>query len=261
MKNHDFKNFINDNSWELSEETIDKMMEKELEKQPEDIDMEFIDTCMNYLTGYKEVVSKRKREVFIERKYKKIKISRIVAIAIIIIISISTSMCVYAKIADVQLSDIFVKIFSNRVIIQYSDKDLLFKYSNNLVENSLYTELDQAGISNIMLPYDLYNTDYVLKDITQFGDNKTILINFANDTEVKLEEYANSNESRDLEIEGTFTASKKINIYDIDVYLFERRSGSEIETFVTYQIDKTQYLIIIKNNIEVAEKIISKNRY
>ncbi len=52
MKEIDFKKFLDDKSWDYNKNTIEQMMEKELEKEPEEINMEFVDACMNYLTGY-----------------------------------------------------------------------------------------------------------------------------------------------------------------------------------------------------------------
>lgn len=52
MNDNDFKAFINDESWELNKKTIEAMMEKELEKDVQEINVDFVDACMNYLAGY-----------------------------------------------------------------------------------------------------------------------------------------------------------------------------------------------------------------
>ena len=52
MNDKDFKAFINDQSWELNKKTIEAMMEKELEKDVQEINVDFVDACMNYLAGY-----------------------------------------------------------------------------------------------------------------------------------------------------------------------------------------------------------------
>lgn len=70
MNDNDFKAFIADNSWELNKKTIEDMMEKELKKEPEDIDLDFVDACMNCLTGYgNEEASNSKGKVIKGKRY------------------------------------------------------------------------------------------------------------------------------------------------------------------------------------------------
>lgn len=63
MNDNDFKAFINDESWELNKKTIEAMMEKELEKDVQEINVDFVDACMNYLAGYSIVNTDRKSVV------------------------------------------------------------------------------------------------------------------------------------------------------------------------------------------------------
>ena len=161
MNDNDFKAFINDESWELNKKTIEAMMEKELEKDVQEINVDFVDACMNYLAGYSIVNTPQgKGKVINKNKKKRIKFSRIIIAAILVVCSISIGMTVYAKANDMRISDIFVDIFDNKAVIKYSDKDLLQKYSNNLNGNKLYDALEAEGIENIMLPFDLYYTPY-----------------------------------------------------------------------------------------------------
>lgn len=262
MNNNDLKAFINDESWEINKETIEAMMEKELEKEVQEINMDFVDACMNYLTRYSIVnTPKGKVKVINGEKKKRIKFSRIMIAAIIVVFSISISMTVYAKANDMHISDVFVNIFGNKAVIKYSDKDLLQKYSNNLNGNELYDELEAEGIGNIMLPFDLYYTPYkiIAKEFDEIS--KTVVVEFENNIQVKLKEFKQETNIKDLEIEGTFISSKQIRINNTDIYLFESQNNNIMQTLISYQIEMTQYLIVIADDIASAEEFVMKNRF
>ena len=230
MTNKDLEKFLNDNSWEFNKKTIEQMLEKELQKEPESINLDFVDSCMNYLTGYSgEKAPEQKGKVIKSKHIKRIRFSKILIAAVIVILSVSVGMTAYAKANDLQIADIFVSIFENKAVIKYSDKELIEQYSNNLNGNMLYND-------------------------------KTFEIAFENNTKLKIIDYSKENNIQDLEIEGTFISSKKININKIDIYLFECQVANNSETLVSYQIDKTQYLIVIKEDILTAEQFVLKNR-
>lgn len=261
MNDNDFKAFIADNSWESNKKTIEDMMEKELKKDPEDINLDFVDACMNCLTGYgSEEVSNSKGKVIKGKRYTRIKFTRVIIAAVIVVLTVSVGITAYAKANDMQISDVFVSMFENKVIIRYSDKELLERYSNNLDGNPLYNQLEENGIKNIMLPFDLYYMDYKIAVNDSSPVEQTLVINFEDNTQVKIKEYKEEKNIQNLEINGTFTSSKKININNIDIYLFERQNTDNVETLVSYQIDKTQYLIIVNKDILSAENFVVKNR-
>ena len=166
----------------------------------------------------------------------------------------------YAKANDMRISDIFVDIFDNKAVIKYSDKDLLQKYSNNLNGNKLYDALEAEGIENIMLPFDLYYTPYKIIEKEVDENTKTVVIKFENNSQLKLKEFEQETNIKNLEIEGTFIASKQIRIQDTDIYLFESQNNNAKQTFISYQIEMTQYLIVIDDDITAAEEFVTKNR-
>ena len=72
MNDNDFKAFINDESWELNKKTIEAMMEKELEKDVQEINVDFVDACMNYLAGYSIVNTLEGKGKVINKKRKSV---------------------------------------------------------------------------------------------------------------------------------------------------------------------------------------------
>lgn len=159
-----------------------------------------------------------------------------------------------------RISDIFVDIFDNKAVIKYSDKDLLQKYSNNLNGNKLYDALEAEGIENIMLPFDLYYAPYKIIEKEVEENTKTVVIKFENNIQLKLKEFEQETNIKNLEIKGTFIASKQIRIHDTDIYLFESQNNNAKQTFISYQIEMTQYLIVMDDDITAAEEFVTKNR-
>mgnify|MGYP000461827582 CR=1 FL=1 len=261
MNDKDFKAFINDQSWELNKKTIEAMMEKELEKDVQEINVDFVDACMNYLAGYSIVnTPQEKGKVINKNKKKRIKFSRIIIAAILVVCSISIGMTVYAKANDMRISDIFVDIFDNKAVIKYSDKDLLQKYSNNLNGNKLYDALEAEVLKTLCFRSICITLHTKLSKKKLRKTQKQLSSKFENNSQLKLKEFEQETNIKNLEIEGTFIASKQIRIHDTDIYLFESQNNNAKQTFISYQIEMTQYLIVIDDDITAAEEFVTKNR-
>ena len=111
-----------------------------------------------------------------------------------------------------------------------------------------------------MLPFDLYYTPYKIIEKEVEENTKTVVIKFENNSQLKLKEFEQETNIKNLEIEGTFIASKQIRIQDTDIYLFESQNNNAKQTFISYQIEMTQYLIVIDDDITAAEEFVTKNR-
>lgn len=263
MNEIDFKKFLDDKSWDYNKKTIEQMMEKELEKEPEDINMEFVDACMNYLTRYSEITAPEKDKVINSKtNHKRIKFSRLLIAAIIIVVSASIGVTAYAKVNNMTVSDVLVGIFSDHATIDYSNKDTTTQ-DTTIPYNStkLYKELQEGGIENIALPTKLYYAKYKklnwANDFTESNvyftaeiDSKTV--------SVDIETFTNEKWIQNPDIQGQFTASKKIEINGIDIYLFERDGDNpkKVNTSISYQIGLTQYFIDCHYTIGEAEQFI-----
>lgn len=260
MSNFEFKKFLEDTSWDYDKKTIEEMMERELEKEPEDINMEFVDACMHYLTGSIEEEAPKEKVQVITKK-KRIKFSRLLIAAAIIAVISMTGLTVYANANDMSIKDIFVSLFSDHATIDYSNKNNNGNNSDVPVnETALYKEISKNGIDNILLPVQIYNMKYkdfyVSNDFTSnfvgFTSNETIV--------VSIEKFSDKKWISNPDIMGDFSESKKINVNGIDIYLFERNGGKQsVSTSVSYQINLTQYNIHIEGcTIEQAEEFVSE---
>lgn len=267
MKEIDFKKFLDDKSWDYNKNTIEQMMEKELEKEPEEINMEFVDACMNYLTGYSNNdAPKEKDKVIVNEnnihKNKRIRFSRILIAAAIALIVVSVSVTVYAKANNLKMSDVFVNMFSDHATIDYSEKNTTNDEATTAYnESNLYKELQEGGIENIVLPSQLYSAKY--EDIEWNNDFTEISANFISQIDnekfgVTIETFTEEKWIQNPDIQGEFTNSKKVTVDGIDVYLFEREGNSKkVNTTISYQIDLTQYDIACYYSIEQAENFIT----
>lgn len=85
MNENDFKKFLEDSSWDYDKKTIEQMMESELQKEPEDINTEFIDACIEHLTSYSENAAPKKDKVIDKKKltHKRISFRKILVVAAI----------------------------------------------------------------------------------------------------------------------------------------------------------------------------------
>lgn len=256
MTEYEFKKFIEDNSWDYSKKTIEQLMEKELEKEPEEINMEFVDACMYYLTGITENENADKKEQVVKRK--RIKFSRILVAAVIVAIALSIGANAYSKVNNIRISDVFVKVFPDYATIDYSNKNTAGG-TTSVHDSDLYNELKNGGIENIVLPKELYSAKY--KNIEWQNDFTS---NYANidflDSKITMdiETFTDEKWITNPDIQGEFTDGKKIEVNGIDVYLFERNGNcsKKVNTSISYQVGLTQYFIDCHYNIEQAEQFI-----
>lgn len=259
MTDYEFKKFLEDNSWDYDKKTIEQMLEKELEKEPEDINMEFVDACILYLTGSTKQETPVKKDKVVANR-KRIKLSRILIAAVIVVLCLSVGLTAYAKVNFMSISDIFVQMFSDHATINYSDKNTA-EETTSIQESNLYNELKNGGIENIVLPEELYSAKY--KDIEWTNDFTSYYANIDfldSKITMSIETFTDEKWITNPDIQGKFTASKKVNVNGIDVYLFEQNGNKskKVSTSISYQVGLTQYFIYYcPYNIEQAEQFIT----
>lgn len=255
IKNEHLINFLKDGSWE-SKKTIEKLLDTELQKEPEEMDMEFIDACMYYLADENEETIGKKGKV--SHRNRRVIFGKLLAAVLAVMLCFLTSITVYAGVNSISITDAFVKIFSDHATVIYSDKEIIEAESNNIDNNSLYNKIEDFGIKNVMLPFDLYNMDYDIEYSEKTPSKKSMKLHFTeNEITVKINDYARKKYVEDAEIKGDFSATKQIQVNHIDVYFFEKDG---VTTIVSYQIGLTQYYISFEGNIQNAEQFFMKNR-
>ena len=239
----------------LSKEDIKKLIDKELSKETDKVDTDYIDLCF-------KLMSMNESNDSIKHKGNKVKISKIILIAAAIAILFSSiGLTAYAKANNMKITDVFVQLFSDHATIDYKEKHKTELTEEQIVDSELYKTLLNYGIENIMLPQELYNmpftVDYENDDFTEtyIGiafEDKTV------DATVRM--YKDEKYVGNPDVMGDFTASKKIIINGVDVYLFERNSNNpkEVNTSISYMIGLTEYFIDYQGDIENAEQLINQ---
>lgn len=262
MDIRNLKKFINDDSWDYSNEEIEKMMEKELEKEPDEINIEFVDACLNYLTDENANAASLKQNDDNEKsKAKNINFKKIIIAAAAAIFCISAAVIAYANLDNYKISDTYVNRISNGYTINYSDK---FENENQkeltLPENntSLKSKLTYGGIKNVLLPALFYDWNY--ENTAYYHDSSKSTVSFSvNDSiYVTITDFNDAEYIINPEICGEITAAKKTTVDTFDFYLFERQEQeNKTSTIISYQIGLTQYDINCSGyDINDAEKLI-----
>lgn len=274
MKDENFLKFLKDSSWDLSREEVERLMDEELEKEPDKIDAEFVDACLDYLTEGEnlpemsdglfqkimeecsapaniEVVKKTKRKSF---KLKPILVAA--AAAALLAVGSVTAYAAYSP----SFKDAVVSFFSDHASINYSGKNFGEKSAPVPKEDKkLYKELKDGGINDIVLPDELYDMKYKKLNWQNDDVKKYVEIKYPEKKIVlTILSFKDEKFVPNLDIQGKFTDSQKTVVNGVDVYLFERSgdNSEKVNTTISYQIGLTQYDINGNFNIDQAKNFI-----
>lgn len=298
MSDFELKNFLKDTAWDYDKKTLEAMMEKELEKEPEDINMAFIDACISCLSGVDEresagverkpaqdttssageipepsedstgAAGNRLKPVIEKEKSRKKPVHillRRASIAALLAITVSVSgLSIYAHANHTNLHDLFVSFFHDHASIDYSEK---YSSTENYpdqpaAETGLYQRLSSDGFSHPLLPAPLYYMEYSNYQSSDDFVSQYVSFICEETIHISIERYSDPKYIGTTDVVGNFTASKKILVDGVDIYLFERDGGSDsVSTTLTYMTGLTQYDINLQYcSIDKAEAFVSELR-
>ena len=177
---------LSEKSMPFSEKEIHEMLDAELEKDPAEMDTDFVDLCLDVLDGKygegyyvedddnddnnsgsadKDTDTDNGAEDKKDKpNKKKIKFGKALLIAAVITVTLACSITAGAKLVQINASDDTVTYNGDHFSINLNGKD-----AENTVEDIVQT-LTQDGIENVVLPSAILNDDYVIKDY-QSSDN------------------------------------------------------------------------------------------
>lgn len=257
---------INIGSLPLSLEEIEKIMDEEMEKDPNEMDAALIELCADILE--KAYFENGKPETSVESekdKRKRIKLIRVLILAAIILILFSIAIPACAKYINSDVSDKIVKFYSdhfeiylrgeNNEAINYSDKN------SNIIKL-----LNEKGIENVILPAELLKEEYV-KEIIHFDENElyiTTTVDFENETnEINGQIVITKHKTDNTEfmvgqnrITGGYSSVKQISLNGMDILVFNNNKKS----YITYIDNDCEYNIEFYSSnfdlvIEIAKTI------
>lgn len=264
-------NYLNDSKFDYSRENILRLLDGELEKEPEEMDNELISFCLEHLKEDKEDKEDKaekektekaeapKREKQKSEKSKIIRLKPLIIAAAVLASLACASVTAYAGVYET-IHDKFVTFFDGYARIDYEKKNTdavpeLWPHE----ESELYKELKAGGIDNIFLPAELYTMKREKLEWQNVDKWEVVNIDYPDeDIALRIHRYSGKEWVMNPDVTNDNTNSKKINVNGIDVYMFEMKTGfpKRKATTVSYTIGLTEYCINVPMNIAEAEEFM-----
>lgn len=252
----------------LTTDEVIEIMEKELDKAPEDADEELIDLCLEVLKEeageipHREVPDidtlnrmaaellaeeegeKRAVEEKAPEKHAKIKIGKIFALVAVVAVLAAVITTVSADYFNIDASEKIVRFVKDRFITNLSDDESV----------DLPLMFEEHGLEDIVLPEVFYNQD--LYKVTEFEcevkEGRDINISFS----IKGEKNSGGvlvytvKDKSDFSV-GKFNASDEFNLVkqiekgDFNILVFS--SSNTKEAYITYVKNNVDYTVFLEN--------------
>lgn len=256
---------LSEKSMPFSEKEIHEMLDAELEKDPAEMDTDFVDLCLDVLDGKygegyyvedddnddnnsgsadKDTDTDNGAEDKKDKpNKKKIKFGKALLIAAVITVTLACSITAGAKLVQINASDDTVTYNGDHFSINLNGKD-----AENTVEDIVQT-LTQDGIENVVLPSAILNDDYVIKDY-QSSDNNLNFMFESNKSDIYgtvdiiiYDDKFNFSAGQ-FDMNDEYYSVEEINVNDIDLLLLQ----SEDIFTILYIDNNNEYTITIHNS-------------
>lgn len=228
MDSKDLIQILKSDPLKFTFEEIEQMMDEELEKDPAEMDTDFIDLCADTLNKALEA-NKENTSVHNEdgKKRIKIKIIRAIVIAAVMAAIIGMAIPVAAKYIDNDTSDKIVQFYEDHFSINLRNSE---------------TDADKYSDENFIT---------ALVDFKNTVDEPVIGV-----TITKHKNGIDTVLNNDKQVTSEYDSAKQLNINEVVILVFGNKENSTI----TYIDDHTEYAIDLTNTdfnsaIEIAESI------
>lgn len=245
---------INSKLFELTEDEIKMLIEKELAKESEQVDMDYIDLCYDVLDA------KRTKSVSQERKPAKLSVRRslrtVFIAAVIVIFTIST---LTASAFALGISEKIVQYINENAEVDYNLENADTTANGyELTDTDLAKRLAEFGISPVTIPEEMVKNDCTLTKI----ESRTVYKNLANVVfanfeykgmyvDIKIEQFA-KDFGYDIEITvADIVSAQMVRANGMDILVFEQKNGW---CSIIYKDNLTHYDIGLKCDFETAIK-------
>ena len=245
---------------------IEQMMDEELEKDPSEMDTDFVDLCADVLikalSEHKEKETNTKTE---NKKRIKIRIAKIIAIAAVVAVIMSMAVTVFAKYVKNDASDEMVKYHDDHfsVDLQNGEADADAEaYSNE--STGLVKTLPESGFDHIILPTVLLGNEYTYDvNVTEDDAFLTALVTLNHKSNnsvitIAITEHKNGIDNtliNNIHFSAEYDSAKQITKNGMDILVFGNKEKSSI-MYIDNDID---YSISLNTDfdsaIEIAESI------
>ncbi|MBD5083479.1 MAG: hypothetical protein HDT34_04955 [Clostridiales bacterium] len=241
---------------------IEQMMDEEMAKDPEEMDTEFVDLCVEVLS--KAISEEAEKDTEQKTKRTKIKLIKIIAIAAVIVVILGMAVTASAKYVYNDTSNKIVKFCEDHFSINLrnanTNEDMQLNNSADLI-----TKLEESGFENVMLPTALLTDEYTYSvEIIENNEFTSAYLHFQNKSDDSLiyatiTKHKNDiNKFLDTELQMTskYDSAKQLSLNGIDVFVFGNKNTSTITYIINsidYDIELTDYSF--DSTIEIAESI------
>lgn len=256
---------LSEKSMPFSEKEIHEMLDAELEKDPAEMDTDFVDLCLDVLDGKygegyyvedndnddnnsdnadKDTDTDNGAEDKKDKPNKKrIKFGKALLIAAVVTATLACSITAGAKLVQINASDDTVTYNGDHFSINLNGKD-----AENTVEDIVQT-LTQDGIENVVLPSAILNDDYTINNYNNSENN----INFSFDSNntdiygtVNISTYSEefNFSAGQFDMNDEYYSVEEINVNNIDLLLLQ----SEDIFTILYIDNNNEYTITIHNS-------------
>lgn len=253
MNKKELLEMINSKLIDLSKSEIKALINKELEKDAEEIDMDYIDLCYELLAMKKTSNPEKTTKL---ANHKKIKLFRILIAAVIITILVLTTVTVSAYVFDFNIPNYIAQLIEGNAQIDTNLENADTTADSYMLTNTdLAQKLAEYGVSPITFPEEMINEDCSIISIENMTTDESV----QKDIFVRFEYFGNagslsvSQSNADFEWVGKETvmevnSAEIININGMDILIFEQDGNCSI----IYKDHLTKYNISIECDMDTA---------
>lgn len=248
MEKDTLMKILKEHSMTFSHEEINQLINEEVEKNPDEMDTDLIEICLETLENKSEENHKATPQ-----KNKKIKLKRLLLLVAIIAVILAFAVPAGAK---------FISVNASQEFISYEDGHFRINMSDNIERTKIIMDiiatLKNMGVEKPVLPNSIISDEYIKYNISSSNNetnfyllninskiNGTVLIyDFNNNVYGFIGGTANLNDQ--------YNCIEQMEINGIDVMVFEKNDYSCI--FYTY--DNHEYTITLNNcDFKTAKEI------
>lgn len=275
MTDKELKSYLENTAFDFDKETVEYLMEEELKKPDEEVNVDFIEACVDYLNDYEETpetpseeTPKKSKEDKSPKKIRGVKALKSFLIAAVIL-AVTAGATITAASVNVEESadKPLIERINNEFHINLKKADnSAEKYSDK--NNKTVEELRQIGFTDVVLPGEILSGDYKCsvananaeesdggaEACVKFENRKT---NFKGYISLGYREREGVTYAENFCAASLYTVSEQINVNGLDVLIFN--DGKE-RSMIVYSVDNTDYLIVfgncpLKTALKFAESI------
>lgn len=254
LTDKEFLDFIGDKSLDGSlEESLNRLIDDEMEKSEEEMDADLIEYCLNKLNYLDEkALSTPKKKGESKDKHVRLRFKKVIAIAAIISVLFICTLTAAGSAFDIKLFDGIVELYNEYVRINFNKIDgEAGEYK--LLETELAKELAENGFDKVLLPEAIFSRGFeVTKTEYETGELITcsnISIKHKNKMGyIYIRQYAVQAMVEEYEFLHVTSDIKMLQVGNTTIFCFTQ-SGN---TTITYRDGLSIYLILVPLELDDA---------